>query len=129
MKKVLSIVLVIAVIACVGAGFAGCDKIFAPKLEKEIVGTWITESGLAITFREDGTVSGTFDFIGSLSIDGKYTVDSENSKVTISYSILGISYNKECDASIEEDVLSLTTEALLGTDTITTKYTRQAEEQ
>ncbi len=125
MKKVLSIVLVIAVMACVGAGFAGCDKIFAPKLEREIVGTWISENGLlSYTFREDGTMSGNIEAIGVISVNGTYTVNSETNKVSVKYTVLGISYDKELDANLDEEVYTLTDKAL-GASIV---YTRQDAE-
>ena len=125
MKKVLSIVLVIAVMACIGAGFAGCDKVFAPKLEKEIVGTWVSDNGLlSYTFREDGTMSGNIEAIGVISVNGTYTVDNETNKVSVKYTVLGISYDKELTADLGEEIYTLTDQTL----GVTTVYTRQAAE-
>lgn len=125
MKKVLSIVLVIAVMACIGAGFAGCDKVFAPKLEKEIVGTWVSDNGLlSYTFREDGTMSGNIEAIGVISVNGTYTVDNETNKVSVKYTVLGISYDKELTANLGEEIYTLTDQTL----GVTTVYTRQAAE-
>ena len=123
MKKVLSIVLVIAVLACVGAGFAGCDKILAPKLEKEIVGTWTSDNS-QLAFREDGTMSGTIPFIGSVSLNGTYTVNNETNQVTITYSLpLGLSKDTVFNVTIEDDTLTATG----GIFDTTTVYTRQAD--
>ena len=125
MKKALSIVLVIAVMACIGAGFAGCDKVFAPKLEKEIVGTWVSDNGLlSYTFREDGTMSGNIEAIGVISVNGTYTVDNETNKVSVKYTVLGISYDKELTADLGEEIYTLTDQTL----GVTTVYTRQAAE-
>lgn len=124
MKKILSIVLVIAVLACVGAGFAGCDKLFAPKLEKEIVGTWAAENS-QLTFNEDGTLSGTIPFISSVSFNGTYTVNNETNQVTVTYSLplLNLSKDTVFNVTIEEDTLTATG----GIFDTTTVYTRQAD--
>ncbi|MBQ3499003.1 MAG: hypothetical protein IJA87_07750 [Clostridia bacterium] len=121
MKKVLSIVLVIAVMACIGAGFTGCDKVFAPKLEKEIVGTWVSDNS-QITFREDGSLSGTVPFLGSVSLNGTYTVNSDTNQVTVTYSLpLGLSKDTIFNVVIEEDTLTVSG----GLFETTTVYTRQ----
>ncbi len=123
MRKILSIALVLAVLACVGAGFAGCDKMFAPKLDKEIVGTWTTDNS-QLTFREDGTLSGTIPFIGSVSFNGTYTVNNETNQVTITYSLpLGLSKDTVFNVTVEEDTLTATG----GIFDTTTVYTRQAD--
>lgn len=123
MKKILSIALVLAVLACVGAGFAGCDKMFAPKLDKEIVGTWTTDNS-QLTFRADGTLSGTIPFIGSVSFNGTYTVNNETNQVTITYSLpLGLSKDTVFNVTVEEDTLTATG----GIFDTTTVYTRQAD--
>ena len=123
MRKILSIALVLAVLACVGAGFAGCDKMFAPKLDKEIVGTWTTDNS-QLTFREDGTLSGTIPFIGSVSFNGTYTVNNETNQVTITYSLpLGLSKDTVLNVTVEEDTLTATG----GIFDTTTVYTRQAD--
>lgn len=123
MKKILSIVLVIAVMACVCVGFTGCDEMFAPKLEKEIVGTWTTDNS-QLTFREDGTLSGTIPFIGSVSFNGTYTVNNETNQVTITYSLpLGLSKDTVFNVTVEEDTLTATG----GIFDTTTVYTRQAD--
>lgn len=124
MKKILSIALVLAALACVGAGFVGCDKMFAPKLDKEIVGTWTTDNS-QLTFREDGTLSGTIPFIGSVSFNGTYTVNNETNQVTVTYSLplLNLSKDTVFNVTVEEDTLTATG----GIFDTTTVYTRQAD--
>lgn len=124
MKKVLSIILVVAVIACIGVSFAGCDDAFAPKLEKEIVGTWTYEGG-QITFREDGTVSGTLPILSTVSLNGTYTVNNEANQVSVNYSLpLGLSKETVFNVTVEEDTLTVTG----GLFDTTTVFTRQIEE-
>ena len=139
MKKLLVIILVVAVVAFVGVKFVGgdeagnlisegIDSLFAPKLEKAIVGSWVSENNLTCTFREDGSWSGNIVGLEAVSLNGTYTVDSENGKLTLTYTALGASVSKELDASIEEDVLKITTKSWLSGESISTLYTRQAEE-
>ena len=127
MKKVISVVLVAVVLACVGMGFAGCDdvKLFAPKLEKQIVGTWVSESGLlSYTFREDGTMSGNVEIIGVVSVNGTYSVDNDTNQLTLTYTAFSLSYNDVKTATIEDDVLTIT-DATLGT---TSTYYKEVTE-
>ena len=139
MKKLLVIILVVAVVAFVGVKFVGgdeagnlisegIDSLFTPKLEKAIVGSWVSENNLTCTFREDGSWSGNIVGLEAVSLNGTYTVDSENGKLTLTYTALGTSVSKELDASIEEDVLKITTKSWLSGESISTLYTRQAEE-
>ncbi len=139
MKRVLSIVLVVAVVACVGISFTGCsavidsvserfDGLFAPKLEKAIVGTWVSDNSLTCTFREDGSWSGNISGLSIVSLNGTYTVDNENNKVTLTYTLMGTSVSKELDVTVEENVLKVTTESLLGSEKVTTVYNRQVTE-
>ncbi len=139
MKRVLSVILVVAITACVGMSFTGCSAIFdsvsesigslmAPKLDKAIVGTWVSENGLTCTFREDGSWSGNISGLSIVSLNGTYTVDNENNKVTLTYTLMSTSVSKELDAVIEEDVLTVTTDSLLGSEKVTTVYNRQVAE-
>ena len=124
MKKVLSVILVVAVIACIGVGFSGCDvldEILEPKLDKQIIGTWVTEDS-SITFREDGTVTMSLPFLSSVSVNGTYTVNNETNQVTVTYNlILGLSQTSVFNVSIEDDVLT----AIGGFFDTTMVYTRQ----
>lgn len=139
MKKLLIIILAVAVIAFVGVKFIGGDEavnfvsesidgLFAPKLEKAIVGSWVSENNLTCTFREDGSWSGNIVGLDAVSLNGTYTVDSENSKLTLTYTALGASVSKELDVSIEEDVLKITTKSWFSGESISALYTRQVEE-
>lgn len=123
MKKVIIAVLIIAFLA--GAGLIGWnvyDKEVASNPENLIVGEWKSENGLlSFVFKEDGTMSGNIDAIlGVVSVNGSYTVDRENSQISIVYSLYSISYTDVKKFVIEGDVLTLTD---VKTD-ITTVYTR-----
>ena len=121
MKKVMSVILAFAVVACIGVGFTGCDDIFTPTLDKAIIGTWVAEDS-EITFREDGTVTATGSLLGSVSINGTYTVNNETSQVTITNSLVfGLSKDTVLTVTVEEDTLTATG----GLLNKTTVFTRQ----
>ncbi len=125
MKRVLSIVLVIAAIACIGISFVGCEGAFTPKLEDDIISTWVSEDGYTTyTFNEDGTVK-ISKFTENLSLSGTYTVDSETNQLTISYSFMSLSYNDEYTATIEGDVLTLVQGSSISKTTV---FNREIEE-
>lgn len=127
MKKIITFVLIIAVLA--GAGLIGWnvyEKEVILNPENQILGEWESENGLlSYVFREDGTMSGNVDAIlGTVSINGTYSVDRETNQLTLTYSLYSISYTDVKTLVINEDTLTLT-------DTKTNKttvYTRLVQE-
>ncbi len=127
MKKIITFVLIIAVLA--GAGLIGWnvyEKEVILNPENQILGEWESESGLlSYVFREDGTMSGNIDAIlGTVSINGTYSVDRETNQLTLTYSLYSISYTDVKTLVINNDTLTLT-------DTKTNKttvYTRLVQE-
>ncbi len=127
MKKIITVVLVLAILA--GAGLIGWnvyEKEVLLNPENQILGEWKSESGLlSYVFREDGTMSGNIDaIIGTVSINGTYSVDKETNQLTLTYSLYSISYTDVKKLVIENDTLTLT-------DTKTNKttvYTRLIQE-
>ncbi len=111
MKKILAVVLVAAVLA--GAGLIGWnvyEKEVLLNPENQILGQWESENGiLSYVFREDGTMSGNIDAIlGTVSVNGKYSVDKETNQVTLTYTLYSISYTDVKSFVIENDTLTLT---------------------
>lgn len=111
MKKILAVVLVVAVLA--GAGLIGWnvyEKEVLLNPENQILGQWESENGiLSYVFREDGTMSGNIDAIlGTVSVNGKYSVDKETNQVTLTYTLYSISYTDVKSFVIENDTLTLT---------------------
>ncbi len=116
--RILAVVLVIAVAACV---FAGCQA----SLDKVIVGKWTNADNTAsVEFREDGTA--TFDF-GSvkalgfpieLKADGTYNLDIEKEPAQITFvpntpiNISFIDVNLTFTATYEDEVLTLSSSDL-----------------
>ncbi len=114
MKKIISAILVLVVLAGIGYGvWTVYDHEVLSNPEKQIIGEWKTENELFyFTFNEDGTVSGKIDLpiIGDASINGTYTLDRETEELTITYSIGSLSYNDKNKFSIAENVLTITNE-------------------
>ncbi len=111
MKKILAVVLVVAVLA--GAGLIGWnvyEKEVLLNPENQILGQWESENGiLSYVFREDGTMSGNIDAIlGTVSVNGTYSVDKETNQVTLTYTLYSISYTDVKSFVIENDTLTLT---------------------
>lgn len=111
MKKVIVVLLVVAVLA--GAGLIGWnvyEKEVLLSPENQILGHWESENGmLSYVFREDGTMSGNIDAIlGTVSINGTYSLDEENNQVTLTYTLYSISYTDVKSFVIENDTLKLT---------------------
>ena len=75
-----------------------------------------------------GSWSGNIVGLDAVSLNGTYTVDSENSKLTLTYTALGASVSKELEVSIEEDVLKITTKSWFSGESISALYTRQVVE-
>lgn len=112
MKKIISALLVLIIIA--GLGYGGW-KIYDSEVlsnpEKQIIGEWKTENELLYyTFNDDGTMSGKIDLplIGNVSIDGTYTIDRELNRLTLTYSFASLSYNDVNTITIQDDVLTIT---------------------
>ncbi|NLO46190.1 MAG: hypothetical protein GX107_06825 [Clostridiales bacterium] len=101
MKKLLIAALVI-VIGGVGIiWYMQCQK-----PENQIVGQWKGSYEIgSFDFKKDGAV--TVGFVG-LSADGEYEIDSDNSVISITYTLLGISYTKKYDFVLEKNKLTLT---------------------
>ncbi len=111
MKKILAVVLVVAVLA--GAGLIGWnvyEKEVLLNPENQILGQWESENAiLSYVFREDGTMSGNIDAIlGTVSVNGTYSVDKETNQVTLTYTLYSISYTDVKSFVIENDTLTLT---------------------
>lgn len=107
MKKFL-----IAAIVIVIAGVGVMYYLQSQKPEKQIIGQWTGTYEIgSFDFRDDGTVTVGF---ASLSAEGEYTVDSENSVLSIKYSLLGVSYTKKYDFILEKNRLTLTDQLFAG---------------
>ncbi len=111
MKKFISFILVLAVIgAGCAVGYVVYDNATNP--EKLIVGKWVNAEldNLYYVFNEDGTVSGNIEILGqAISLNGTYTIDKENSKITMTNdAVFGLSANIVRNFKIEDDKLTLT---------------------
>ena len=106
MKKFLSVAFIISVITCLSIGLTGCNKMFASKLEKAIVGTWISPDIGEVTFNEDGSFSGTLPFEILIDIDGTYTVNSGD-EIIVEFYYSDKFYDRSLDVELKEDELSL----------------------
>ncbi len=104
MKKVLSILFIVSMAACLCVGLSGCNS--ASKLEKEIVGTWISPAVGEVTFYSDGSFSGTLPFEISIDIDGVYTVNSGD-EIIVEFYYSDKFYDRIIDVELEGDELSL----------------------
>ena len=127
MKKVLVVLLVVALLA--GAGFIGWniyEKEVVLNPENQILGQWESEIGLrSYVFREDGTMSGNIDAIlGTVSVNGTYSIDKETNQITLVYTVHSISYTDVKSFVIENDKLVLT-DTKTG---ITTTFYRPVQE-
>ena len=122
MKKVIGIVLVVAIIAT--AGYFAYDLYFSKEAtaERNLMGEWMGSSFEigGFTFEEDGVLKIN---IGNLSADGKYTVNYETGEMSMSYSLLGLSYEKEYTFDVTENSLKLT-DKTLG---VTTNYIKAVD--
>jgi len=106
MKKLLSCILVISIVTCLGLGFTGCDKIAASKLEEEIVGTWVSPEIGEVTFNSDGSFSGTLPFEILIDIDGVYKVESGN-EIIVEFYYSDEFYSRILEVEVEDDELSI----------------------
>ncbi len=107
MKKYLIAALVIVI-----AGASILCYVQSKKPENQIIGQWTGKYEIgSFDFRKDGTVTIGF---ASLSAEGEYKMDTENSILSIKYTLLGISYTKNYNFSIEEDMLTLTDQLFTG---------------
>ena len=128
MKKILIIVLAVALLASTGLiGWNVYDKEVLSNPENLIVGEWVSENSLLyFVFKDDGTMSGNIDAkLGIVSVNGTYTVDTENNQLTITYSLYSISYKDTKNFVIEDSTLTLTD----STTGMITTYTKIEPEQ
>ena len=93
MKKLISIVLLIAMLLC----FVACGS-------KSIVGTW-TFGVNTFEFRDDNTVSISIN--GMLNYNGTYVVEDNTITIT-TQNILGMSVTKDFEYSLSGKTLTIT---------------------
>lgn len=112
MKKIISMVLLLALTVCM---FASC----AVKPEKAIIGTWtgtkellLVEATYTFTFNEDGTGKMSTPGI-DLGVAMTYTIDGDT--LTVNTTVLGITNTNTYTMAFEDDKLVLTS----GEDVIT----------
>lgn len=123
MKKLISLVLVVAVIAV--AGYFVYDLYLSPEAtaERNLMGKWVGSYEIGgFTFEEDGVVRIN---VGKISTDGTYTVDFETGDISITYSALGLSYEKDYSFDVTESTLKLT-DKTLG---VTLDYTKSVPQE
>lgn len=122
MKKVIGLVLVLAIIAT--AGYFAYDLYFSPEAtaERNLMGEWIGSYEIGgFTFEEEGNVKIN---IKSVSTDGKYTANFETGEISITYTLLGLSYEKDYTFEVTETSLKLTDK----TFGVTSNYTKVVAE-
>ncbi|MCR5484584.1 MAG: hypothetical protein K6F09_03225 [Clostridiales bacterium] len=120
MKKVIALIIAIVVVA--GAGVGVFLYLQSQTPEKQILGKWKGDYEIGtFEFKKDGIVTLG---ISNVSTDGEYEVDSENMVLSITYSVLGISYTRSYDFTIEDDKLSITDQTLTS---VTLNYNRVTE--
>jgi hypothetical protein len=102
MKKIISCILIVAMVAVV---FAGCAN-----PQKKILGTWTGESTLlgivaeySFTFNADGT--GKMTAAKDIGVSMTYTISEE--KLSITTSLLGIDSTTDYTYSFDKDTLTL----------------------
>ncbi len=114
MKKVISLVMIVAVIG-VGGWLIYSQVLTNP--ERLIIGKWdcTSENGIegvanfeGYEFLEDGRVIVKGTLLAELEYEGKYTINKDKGTVTITYEVLGFSYNDESTYAFDGDKLSLT---------------------
>ena len=106
MKKLLSCILVISIVTCLGLGFTGCDKIAASKLEEEIVGTWVSPEIGEVTFNADGSFSGTLPFEIMIDVEGVYTVSS-GEQIVVEFYYADEFHQRILGVELDDDELSI----------------------
>lgn len=118
MKKIIALILVVAVLGV--GGWLVYDKVITNP-ERLIVGEWKNDSGVgSYTFNEDGTMSGKIETVlGDPSINGTYSINREAGTITITYTLLSISYNDTRNFTIEDGKLTLTDTSTNTTSTFT----------
>ncbi len=117
MKKVLIAILVVAIIAT--GGILIYMKSQSP--EKQILGKWEGSHEIgSFEFKEDGAVT---IGISKLSADGTYSINKDTSELSITYSLLGISYTRTYDFLLEDNVLTLTDQTLTNVQLVYSRVT------
>ena len=125
MKKLLSALLVLAVVLTIGA----CGVI-KPSPEKALLGKWDYSTSLgdanvtfgSIEFKEGGVMAA--QLIGMINVDGNYIITEQEdgtSILSITYTALGISYTAEYTYNVTDTALQLTSTKASG---ITLNYTK-----
>lgn len=114
MKKIIAVILAAAVI-CAGGWLLYSQVLTNP--ERLILGDWECTSDNGIEgvagfegyeFLEEGKVIVKAKMLADVKYEGKYTIDKENETLTITYEVLGFSYDAEYKYSFDGDNLSLT---------------------
>lgn len=119
MKRILSILLIVSMVACLCVGLTGCNS--ASKLKEEIVGTWISPEFGEVTFNQDGSFRGTLPFEISIDIDGVYTVNSGD-QIIVQFYYSDEFYDRILDVELEGDKLTISY-FLQGTSGVYTRKT------
>lgn len=122
MKKVIGFILVLAIVAT--AGYFAYDLYFSPEAtaERNLMGEWVGSNEIGgLEFGEEGNVKIS---IKSVSTDGKYTANFETGELSITYSLLGLSYEMDYIFEVTETTLTLTDK----TFNVTTNYTKVVTE-
>ncbi len=108
MKKVIGLLAGAVVIAAIA--FIFLSVVSNP--EKQILGKWTnTSSGYGFVFSEDGTVKFPVEFFDvgfEADINGKYSIDKKEDKITFTFSFFSVEYSKIYDFEIKGDTLTLT---------------------
>lgn len=93
--------------------------------EKKIVGEWTNDNNkYSLSFSENGSVDvpvELFDLGYEADITGKYLIDKKEDKITFTFSLFEVDYNKTYSFKIKGDSLTLVND----TASKTTVFTRQ----
>ena len=92
MKRIISTILVAALLVCMMLTLVSCGKTLNGTYSREEDGVKVT-----YTFKKDGTFETTMDMgiLGEIEFDGEYVIDGD--KIEITYELLGVEYEKEYD--------------------------------
>lgn len=122
MKKLIGIILVLAIVAV--GGYYAYDTYLSPEAvaEKNLMGEWVGSYEIGgFTFKEEGALS--INVLGT-SAEGKYTADFETGEMSITYTLLGLSHERSYTFEVTESTLTLT-DTKLG---ITSNYSKVTTE-